>query len=104
MEVLSQVMMTLVAVVSSTALWNFLSDKLKVRAEQKKQQLANDDTVLYRDDLKARVSNLEKLLLRSTNEKDELNAKVLQLTGEVSSLKVKVEFLEKENERLKNLK
>ena len=104
MEVLSQVMMTLVAVVSSTALWNFLSDKLKVRAEQKKEQLANDDTVLYRDDLKARVSNLEKLLLRSTNEKDELNAKVLQLTGEVSSLKVKVEFLEKENERLKNLK
>ena len=33
--------------------------------------------------------------------KDELRDKVLELTGEVQALRVKVEFLEKENERLK---
>ena len=44
---------------------------------------------------------MEALLAKSSEEKDELRDKVLELTSEVSSLKVKVEFLEKENERLK---
>ena len=56
----------------------------------------------YRDDLKNRVRNLEALLASSSNEKDELRDQVLALTQEVSALRVKVEFLEKENERLKN--
>jgi FtsZ-binding cell division protein ZapB len=41
------------------------------------------------------------LLALSSDEKDELRSKVLLLTQEVSALRVKVEFLEKENDRLK---
>jgi len=58
--------------------------------------------VQYRDDLKNRVRNLEAMLASSADEKDELRNKVLTLTEEVSALRIKVEFLEKENERLKN--
>jgi len=51
--------------------------------------------------LKRRVSKLEELLVESAKEKDELRKSVLKLTEEVSALRTKVEFLEKENERLK---
>lgn len=104
MEILSQVMMTLIAIVGSTALWNFLSDRLKTRAKERAQNLANDDGMQYRDDLKHRVRNLESLLAKSSDEKDELRDTVLELTAKVSELSVKVEFLEKENERLKNVR
>ena len=57
----------------------------------------------YRDDLKHRVRNLEALLSQSSEEKDQMRQQVLALTAEVHALRVKVEFLEKENERLKNL-
>ena len=56
----------------------------------------------YRDDLKNRVRNLEALLAQSSDEKDELRDQVLALTQEVSALRVKVEYLEKENDRLKS--
>ena len=52
-------------------------------------------------DLKKRVAKLEDLLEESAREKDELRNSVLKLTEEVASLRTKVEFLEKENERLK---
>ena len=42
------------------------------------------------------------MLSESSNDKDELRNQVLELTAEVNALRVKVEFLEKENERLKN--
>jgi len=48
------------------------------------------------------VRNLEQLLAQSAEEKDELRRIVLELTAEVHALRVKVDFLEKENERLKN--
>lgn len=101
MDVLQQIMLTIGAVAGSTALWTFLAERIKTKAKLKESEMKNNDGNLYRDDLKNRVSNLEKLLLKATNEKDELNNKVLELTAEVSSLKVKVDFLEKENERLK---
>ena len=44
------------------------------------------------------------LLKQIEDKEDELQQVVLNLTGEVQALRVKVEFLEKENERLKNLK
>ena len=57
---------------------------------------------MYRDDLRDRVKRLEKLLSDSSQEKDIMRDQILSLTKEVSTLHVKVGFLEKENERLKN--
>jgi predicted nuclease with TOPRIM domain len=103
-EAIQQILITLAAVAGSTALWNFLSERLKAKAEARKDKYKNDDGMQYRDDLKSRVRNLEDLLAKSSEEKDELRDTVLELTAKVSELSVKVEFLEKENERLKNIR
>jgi len=101
MDNLTQIIITVATVAGSAGIWKFFEARLKVIAEERKESMQNNDGVQYRDDLKDRVRNLEALLAKSADEKDELRDQVLQLTGEVSSLKVKVEFLEKENERLK---
>lgn len=101
MELLPQILITIAAVAGSNALWQFMSERIKNKASMHDKKILNDDGLQYRDDLKKRVSNLESLLLKSTQEKDDLNSKVLTLTAQVSELRVKVDFLEKENERLK---
>lgn len=102
MEDITQIIITVVSVAGTAGIWQFLQARLKVKSEEKKSQFENSDGVQYRDDLKNRVRNLEALLASSSDEKDELRNQVLALTQEVSALRVKVEFLEKENDRLKN--
>lgn len=97
-----QIIVTIVGVLGSASIWKYLEARLKAKSENKKLDLENSDGVQYRDDLKHRVRNLEALLSQSSDDKDELRNQVLSLTAEVNALRVKVEFLEKENERLKN--
>lgn len=101
MDNISQIIITIATVAGSAGIWKFAEARLKINAERKQKEQDNNDTVQYRDDLKSRVKNLETLLATSSDEKDELRDKVLKLTEEVSALRIKVEFLEKENERLK---
>lgn len=102
MDNITQIIITVATVAGSAGIWKFFEARLKVKSEEKKSALENNDGVQYRDDLKHRVRNLEQLLSTSSHEKDELRDQVLALTQEVSALRVKVEFLEKENDRLKN--
>ncbi len=101
MEAWVQIVVTVATVLGSGAAFTFYTNRMKMKAEERKEDNANNDTTLYRDDLKARVRNLEELLAHSANEKDELRNQVLTLTQEVSALRVKVDYLEKENELLK---
>ena len=102
MDNITQIIITVATVAGSAGIWKFFEARLRVKSEEKKSQIENSDGVQYRDDLKHRVRNLETLLATSSEEKDELRNQVLLLTQEVSALRVKVEFLEKENDRLKN--
>jgi predicted nuclease with TOPRIM domain len=102
MDNVTQIIITLATVAGSAGIWKFFEARLKVKSEEKKSELQNSDGVQYRDDLKNRVRNLEAMLANSADEKDELRNKVLTLTEEVSALRIKVEYLEKENDRLKN--
>jgi len=102
MDNITQIIITVATVAGSAGIWKFFEARLRVKSEEKKSQIENSDGVQYRDDLKNRVRNLEQLLAVSADEKDELRNQVLALTQEVSALRVKVEFLEKENDRLKN--
>jgi predicted nuclease with TOPRIM domain len=102
MESWTQIIITIVGVLGSASIWKYLEARLKTKTELKKDELQNSDGVQYRDDLKSRVRNLETLLAQSSDEKDELRNQILDLTAEVNALRVKVEFLAKENERLKN--
>lgn len=98
----TQVIITIVGVLGSGAVWKYMEARLKSKTDQQKYEQENNDGVQYRDDLKHRVRNLEALLAQNGEEKDELRNQVLELTAEVNALRVKVEFLEKENDRLKN--
>ena len=102
MDNLTQIIITIATVAGSAGIWKFFEARLKVKSEEKKSQIENSDGVQYRDDLKNRVRNLEALLASSSDEKDELRDQVLALTQEVSALRVKVDFLTRENDRLKN--
>ena len=96
MDNITQIIITLATVLGSAGIWKFFEARLRVKAEEKKSELQNNDGVQYRDDLKSRVTRLEELLEESSN-------KVLTLTAEVHQLRTEVHFLTKENERLKNL-
>ena len=89
----AQIAITIVTVLGSGAAFQFYTNKMKLRAEERKEEMFNNDTHLYRDDLKNRVRNMEELLARSADEKDELRQRILDLTAEVHSLRVKVDFL-----------
>ena len=102
MDNITQIIITVVTVAGSAGIWKFLEAKLKANSENKKLEIENSDGVQYRDDLKNRVRNLEAMLANSSDEKDELRKQVLDLVAEVHSLRVEVDYLKKENERLKN--
>ncbi len=102
MEQYTQIIVTIVGVLGSASIWKYLEARLKAKSESKKVELENNDGVQYRDDLKNRVRNLEAMLANSSDEKDELRKQVLDLVAEVHSLRVEVDYLKKENERLKN--
>ena len=103
MDPVVQIIVTVIGVLGSASIWKYFEARLKDKSDNRKFELQNNDGVQYRDDLKARVRNMESLLAKSANEKDDMRQQVLALTAEVHALRVKVEFLEKENERLKNL-
>ncbi len=101
MNNLTEILTIMGGVLGTAGLWKFAETRMKLRAEQKKEAIENSDGHQYRDDLKKRVTKLEELLEESAKEKDQLRASILKLTEEVAMLRTKVEFLEKENERLK---
>ena len=101
MDNITEIVTIVGGILGTAGIWKFAETRIKVRAEQKKEEIENNDSHQYRDDLKKRVAKLEELLEESAKEKDELRKNLLDLTAEVSSLRTKVEFLEKENERLK---
>jgi len=102
MEDYIKLLITIVGVLGSASIWKYLEARLKVKMESKKTDLLNDDGILYRDDLKDRLRHLETVLGDSGKEKDELRKQVLDLVAEVHALRVEVDYLKKENERLKS--
>jgi len=97
-----QIIVTIAGVLGSASIWKYLEARLKAKTNLKKTEIQNSDGVQYRDDLKNRVRNLESMLANSSDEKDQLRKQVLDLVAEVHSLRVEVDYLKKENERLKN--
>jgi hypothetical protein len=98
---ITTIIVTLITVLTSAGAWKFYENRMKIKAETDMSEKKEQN--LYRDDLRDRVKKLEKLLEQSSIEKDEMRNQILSLTQEVSELRTKVSFLEKENERLKNL-
>ena len=99
MDNIATIIGTLATVLFSAGAWQFYEKRMKMKSEENKADRSEQN--MYRDDLKQRVKRLEQLLADSADEKDAMRAQILALTQEVSELRVKVTFLEKENDRLK---
>lgn len=87
------VLVTALTILGSTSAWKFY-EKRALRKER------TEDYV--KDDCRDRITKLETLLEKSSEEKDTLRLQVLDLTREVAELSIKVEFLAKINEELQN--
>jgi hypothetical protein len=99
MDNIATIIGTLATVLFSAGAWQFYEKRMKMKSEENKADRSEQN--MYRDDLKQRVKRLEQLLEASAGEKDAMRAQILALTQEVSELRVKVTFLEEENDRLK---
>jgi len=71
------------------------------RYYEKRAMHRERDEDFIRHDCKDRISKLEALLEESSKEKDEMRNLILKLTSEVAELRVKVEYLNNENTKLK---
>ena len=87
------VLITAITVLGGTTAFRFY-EKRAMRRER------DDDFI--RHDCKDRISKLEALLEESSKEKDEMRNLILKLTAEVAELRVKVEYLNHENVKLKS--
>lgn len=94
MDNIYTVIITVLSVLTGTSVWRFLE-----RRAMKKER--DDDFI--RIDCKERIAKLEALLGEASREKDEMRELILQLTREVEGLRVKVEFLTDENEKLNRI-
>jgi phage shock protein A len=96
---------TIIAIVSSATsvgAWRFYESKLKLKAQRAENpQKANERFIT---DLQSRVAKLEALLIQSSEEKDNMRETIVELSSEVSALKVKIQYLEQENNYLKKTK
>ena len=91
MDSVYTVLITAVTVLGSASAWRFY---------EKKMEAKRNDENFMRDDCRDRIGKLEKLLAESSEEKDEMRKTILELTAQVSELKVKVEFLTVDREKL----
>jgi len=98
---LTTVLVTMMTVLFSAGAWKFYEKRIKLKTEIERED--RTDQNMYRDDLRDRVRRLEQLLTDGALEKDVMRDQILSLTKEVTALHVKVEYLEKENQRLKNI-
>jgi len=87
----TSVLITAITMLSGTAAWRYYEK----RAAHKEK-----DEDFIRHDCRDRITKLEALLEASAKEKDDLRGLILQLTAQVAELRVKVEYLTEENEKL----
>lgn len=89
---LTTIITSLIAVLFGGGAWKFYEFLVRKKA-QDKQNIKSEQT-MYRDDLILRVEKLE-------NEKDKCSQKLMELSNQLAALSVELEFIKKENERLK---
>ena len=93
-ESIYAVLITLITVLGSAGAWRYYEK----RAQDKK-----DEEDYIKDDCARRIDKLEKLLEKSSEEKDEMRDKILELTKDLAELSIKVKYLEMENKRLSDI-
>ena len=84
MENIWSVLITAITVLSGTSAFRYY-EKRAIRKER--------DDEFIRHDCKDRITKLEALLERSSLEKDEMRAQILDLVAEVAALRTEIKYL-----------
>lgn len=95
----AQTLITIVTVLGSAGAWQFYQSRLKLKHEERKED--KGEQTLFRDDLRERVAVLEEKLEQAYKEKNEVSERLASVMTELAEYKVRLEFLEKENDRLR---
>jgi hypothetical protein len=90
----TQIVLAVVTLLGSAGIWKYAEARLRVKAELRKEEQSTNDTVLYRDDLRNRVEEMDKAL-------KEANKELLALTQKVAKLETENSFLRREIDILK---
>ena len=93
------IIITVVTVLGSTGAWTYYQNRLKLKYQSQKED--KSDQNLYRDDLRERVAVLEEKLEQERSQKEKTTHELAQVMTQLTEYKVRLEFLEKENERLR---
>jgi hypothetical protein len=100
MSDVTQIVLTVATVLTSAGAWQFYQNRLKLKHAEKKHD--QSEQTLFRDDLRERVAVLEQKLSEAYSEKERTTKRLAEVMQELAGHKVRLEFLEKENDRLKN--
>lgn len=96
------IVVTAITVLGSTGAWQFYQNRLKLKREAERED--RGEQALFRDDLRERVAVLEQKLDESYAEKEKVQKELTDVLQTLAEYKVRLEFLEKENERLRNIR
>ena len=96
----AQTIITIVTVLGSAGAWQFYQSRLKLKHQERKED--KGEQTLFRDDLRERVDVLEEKLEQAYKEKNDVSQRLTEVMTELAAYKVRLEFLEKENDRLKS--
>ena len=89
---LLSIIITVISCMGGAGAWKFY--EFIIKGKRDKEKIKKSEQTIYSDDLIYRVDKLEK-------GKDDCMSSLLNINAEVSALRVKLEFLEKENNVLK---
>ena len=78
------VIITALTVLTGTGAWRYY---------EKRAAKKDEDDKFIRQDCQSRITKLEILLQKSSDEKDEMRATILELTKQVAQLQTQVKFL-----------
>ena len=101
MTEVTQIILTVATVLTSAGAWQFYQNRMKMKHAEKKHD--QSEQTLFREDLRERVAILEQKLEDAYKEKNKTAQRLAEVMQEVAAHKVRIEFLEKENDRLKQL-
>ena len=91
-ENLTSIIITIITLLFSGGAWKFY--EYLIKNKRQKQKNKREEETIYRDDLKARVEKLEK-------EKEDCKEQLMIMSTQLAALRVEVEYIRRENDRLK---
>ena len=90
MENIYTVLITIVSTLGGASAWRYF---------EKRATHKEDDERYIRNDCQSRITKLEALLEKNSQEKDELRALVLHLSTEVAKLQSEIAFLQTQSKK-----